>query len=168
MKTKSSRHHGRGVELFLAQHGADVTGVIAGFDRLPLRASLRDLYPPSFLFRHLCNAGVLLKNFGAYTLVLVGKINRGAPPPFCHPATGPPVALCGRIDQNIYSPASAPRSLSSDFVPHGFAGVARPRSIRLRPADLERRHAPNSIVLPPRQGYSGGAPRVKIPSAVGP
>jgi transposase len=32
MKTKSSRRHGRGVEQFLAQHGADVTGVIAGVD----------------------------------------------------------------------------------------------------------------------------------------
>jgi hypothetical protein len=44
-KTRTT-HHGRGVELFLAQHGADVTGVIAGFDRLRLRGSLRDLYQP--------------------------------------------------------------------------------------------------------------------------
>jgi len=45
MKSKSSLHHGHGVEQFLAQHGGDVTGVIEGFDRLRLRGSLRDLLP---------------------------------------------------------------------------------------------------------------------------
>ncbi|MDO8544889.1 MAG: hypothetical protein Q7S40_30965 [Opitutaceae bacterium] len=51
MKIKTSRYHGRGVEEFLAEHGADVTGVIAGFDRLRLRGSLLDLYLPMFMFR---------------------------------------------------------------------------------------------------------------------
>ena len=41
MKPFSSSCHGRGMEQFLTQHGADVTGVISGFDRLRLRASLR-------------------------------------------------------------------------------------------------------------------------------
>ena len=36
MKTKTTTHHGGGVEQFLAEHGGDVTGVISGFDQLRL------------------------------------------------------------------------------------------------------------------------------------
>jgi hypothetical protein len=57
----------------LAEHGADVTGVISGFDRLRLRASLRWLYQPSFMKRYLCEAHVLFKDFGAYA---TGQSNR--------------------------------------------------------------------------------------------
>jgi hypothetical protein len=64
VKTKTTSHHGRGVEQFLAEHGADVTGVISGFDRL--RASLRWHYPSTFMKRYLCEAHVLLKDFGTY------------------------------------------------------------------------------------------------------
>lgn len=78
MKIKTSLHHGRGVEQFLAEHGADVTGVIAGFDRLRLRASLRWLYQPSFMKRYLCEAHVLLKDFGAYAKALSNRIRAAA------------------------------------------------------------------------------------------
>ena len=61
MKTKTTSHHGRGVERFLAPPGADVTGVIEGCDRLRLRGSLRHLYQPTFMFRYSCSAGVLLE-----------------------------------------------------------------------------------------------------------
>ncbi len=61
MKTKTATHEGTGLRKFLAAHGADVTGVISGFDRLRLRASLRWLYQPSFMKRYLCEARVLLK-----------------------------------------------------------------------------------------------------------
>ena len=66
MKTKTIPHHGRGLEDFLARHGADVTGVIGGFDRVRLRASLRYLYQPSFMMRYLSAANVLLKDFAGY------------------------------------------------------------------------------------------------------
>src|SRR5882672_4156476 len=78
MKTKSTAHHGRGVESFLVEHGADVTGVISGFDRLRLRASLRWLYQPSFMKRYLCEARVLLKDFGGYATALSNRIRAAA------------------------------------------------------------------------------------------
>lgn len=78
MKTKTISHHGRGVEQFLAAHGADVTGVISGFDRLRLRASLRWLYQPSFMKRYLCEAGVLLKDFGGYATAVSNRIRAAA------------------------------------------------------------------------------------------
>ena len=63
---------------FLAQHGADVTGVISGYDRLRLRGSLCYFYQPTFLFRHLRNVGVLLKNFGAYATSLSERVREAA------------------------------------------------------------------------------------------
>jgi hypothetical protein len=74
VKTKTTSLHGRGVTRFLAQHGADVTGVIAGYDRLRLRGSLRHLYQPTFMFRYLCSAGVLLKNFAGFVSDLTNRV----------------------------------------------------------------------------------------------
>src|ERR1700691_5540193 len=51
---------------FVTQHGADVIGVLSGFDRLRLMATLRPLYQPSLMMRYLSRAGVLLKDFGAF------------------------------------------------------------------------------------------------------
>ena len=62
------------MERFLAQHGADVTGVIAGYDRLRLRGSLRHLYQPSFMFRYLCSAGVRLKDFAEFASGLTNRV----------------------------------------------------------------------------------------------
>lgn len=78
MKNNPAFHHGRGVEAFLAAHGADVTGVIAGFDRLRLRGSLRYFYQPSFMFRHLCEAGVRLNQFKAYATALSDRVREAA------------------------------------------------------------------------------------------
>lgn len=78
MKTKSTVHQSRGVESFLAEHAADVTGVIRGFDRLRLRGSLRWLYQPSFMKRYLCEARVLLKDFGAYATGVSNRIRAAA------------------------------------------------------------------------------------------
>jgi hypothetical protein len=78
MKTNPAIHHGHGVEAFVAQHAADVTGVIRGFDRLRLRGSLRYLYQPSFMKRQLCEARVRLKDFGAYAQRLTGRVREAA------------------------------------------------------------------------------------------
>lgn len=78
MNRKIISQHGHGVEAFLAEHGADVTGVIAGFDRLRLRASLRWLYQPTFMKRYLCEARVLLKDFGAYATGVSNRIRAAA------------------------------------------------------------------------------------------
>jgi hypothetical protein len=51
---------------FVTQHAADVIGVLSGFDRLRLMATLRLLYQPSLMQRYLIRAGVLLKDFAAF------------------------------------------------------------------------------------------------------
>jgi hypothetical protein len=51
---------------FVTQHAQDVTGVLSGFDRLRLMATLRPLYQPSLMLRYLSRANVLLKDFAAF------------------------------------------------------------------------------------------------------
>jgi hypothetical protein len=51
---------------FVIQHACDVIGVLSGFDRLRLMATLRPLYQPSLMMRYLSRAGVLLKDFAAF------------------------------------------------------------------------------------------------------
>ena len=73
MKT-TAHQHGRGTRQFLHAHGADVTGVISGYDRLRLRGSLRHLYQTSFMFRYLCAAGVRLKDFAGFVSGLTNRV----------------------------------------------------------------------------------------------
>ena len=118
MKTKSPVH-GPGLTAFLAQHGRDVTGVIQGYDRLRLRGSLRDLCQPSFMFRHLCNAGVLLKNFGTYASTLSDRV-RDAAHAFAR--------RCGRPVRYLYSSAERKETLARelaerDHIRQGLIGV---------------------------------------------
>jgi len=103
----------------LAQHGSDVTGVIAGFDRLRLRGSLRYLYQPTFMFRHLCRVGVQLKNFGAYATALSDRVREAA-----HAFA----QRCGRPVRYLYSTAESKESLARqlmerDRVNEGLIGV---------------------------------------------
>jgi hypothetical protein len=119
VKTKTTSHHGRGVEQFLARHGTDVTGVIAGFDRLRLRGNLRYFYQPTFMFRHLCNVGVLLKNFGAYASSLSDRV-RDAAHTFAQ--------RCGRPVRYLYSSAESKEALARqlaerDRIRTGLIGV---------------------------------------------
>jgi hypothetical protein len=119
VKAKTSSHYGRGVEEFLAQHGDHVTGVIEGFDRLRMRGSLRHLYQPSFMFRHLCNVGVLLKNFGAYATGLSERV-RDAAHGFAR--------RCRRPVRYLYSAAESKEALARqlaerDQIGEGLIGV---------------------------------------------
>lgn len=103
----------------MAQHGSDVTGVIAGFDRLRLRGSLRYLYQPTFMFRHLCRVGVQLKNFGAYATALSDRVREAA-----HAFA----QRCGRPVRYLYSTAESKESLARqlmerDRVNEGLIGV---------------------------------------------
>lgn len=62
---------------FVTQHAQDVVGVLSGFDRLRLMATLRPLYQPSLMMRYLSRAGVLLKDFAAFAAGWTERV-RGA------------------------------------------------------------------------------------------
>ena len=51
---------------FVTQHAQDVTGVLSGFDRVRLMATLRLLYQPSLMMRYLSRANILLKDFAGF------------------------------------------------------------------------------------------------------
>ena len=119
MKKPTTTHYGRGVKRFLAQHGGDVTGVIAGYDRLRLRGSLRYFYQPTFMFRHLCEVGVLLKNFGAYVSSVSDRV-RDAAHAFAQ--------RCGRPVRYLYSNAESKEGLARGLaeregITEGLIGV---------------------------------------------
>ena len=61
---------------FVTQHQADVIGVLSGFDRLRLMATLRPLYQPSLMLRYLSRVGVLLKDFAAFASGWTQRVRR--------------------------------------------------------------------------------------------
>ncbi len=63
---------------FVTQHAADVIGVLSGFDRLRLMASLRPLYQPSFMMRYLSCVNVLLKDFGSFAAGWTERVRAAA------------------------------------------------------------------------------------------
>jgi len=62
---------------FVTQHAANIIGVLSGFDRLRLMATLRPLYQPSFMMAYLSRVGVLLKDFAAFAAGWTERV-RGA------------------------------------------------------------------------------------------
>jgi hypothetical protein len=54
------------VDEFIAKHRERIGGVVSGFDRLVLRATLRVLYSAEGMGQYLSSCGVLLKNFGEH------------------------------------------------------------------------------------------------------
>lgn len=63
---------------FVTQHAQDVTGVLSGFDRLRLMATLRPLYQPSLMLRYLSRANVLLKDFAAFASGWTDRVRAAA------------------------------------------------------------------------------------------
>jgi hypothetical protein len=63
---------------FVTQHATDVIGVLCGFDRLRLMASLRQLYRPSFMMSYLSKMGVLLKDFAAFAASWTERVRAAA------------------------------------------------------------------------------------------
>jgi len=63
---------------FVTQHAADVIGVLSGFDRLRLMASLRPLYQPRLMMRYLSRVGVLLKDFAAFAAGWTERVRSAA------------------------------------------------------------------------------------------
>jgi hypothetical protein len=70
--------HGRGVEGFVKQHRANVTGVISGWDRLRLQGSLRALYVPEIMEEYLWRAGVLWKDFKGHVTEVTAHVREAA------------------------------------------------------------------------------------------
>jgi len=63
---------------FVTQHAADVIGVLSGFDRIRLMATLRPLYQPSLMQRYLIRLGILLKDFAAFAAGWTERVRRAA------------------------------------------------------------------------------------------
>jgi hypothetical protein len=63
---------------FVTQHASDVIGVLSGFDRLRLMATLRPLYQPSLMQRYLIRANVLLKDFAAFASGWTDRVRAAA------------------------------------------------------------------------------------------
>ena len=63
---------------FIVQHAADVIGVLSGFDRLRLMATLRPLYQPSLMLRYLSRTDVLLKDFAAFAAGWTERVRAAA------------------------------------------------------------------------------------------
>jgi hypothetical protein len=63
---------------FVTQHASDVIGVLSGFDRLRLMATLRPLYQPSLMLRYLSRAGVLLKDFAGFASAWTERVRLAA------------------------------------------------------------------------------------------
>ena len=103
VKAKMAAHRDDGVEQFLAKHSGDVTGIISEPDRLRLRASLRRLYQPSLMRRHLSEArahgGVLLLSPDISYADFTG------PPPARSPTTKTVGPACRADSDHAASPA---------------------------------------------------------------
>jgi hypothetical protein len=77
VKIKVTTTHDAAPCSFVAHHAADVIGVLSGFDRIRLMATLRPLYQPSLMMRYLLRLNVLLKDFAAFATAWTERV-RGA------------------------------------------------------------------------------------------
>jgi hypothetical protein len=76
MKT-SNTPSGGPLGQFINQHDTKVTGILEGFDRVRLQASLRTLYHPSVMEYYLLSQKILFKDFKRYVTRLTDRV-RGA------------------------------------------------------------------------------------------
>lgn len=63
---------------FINQHRAKVTGVLEGFDRVRVQASLRTLYHPSVMEYYLLSQRILFKDFKGYLTKLTNRVRAAA------------------------------------------------------------------------------------------
>ena len=78
MKTILNPTHPNVPKAFLNQFGAQVTGILSGFDRLRLRGTLRMLFDPKVFEIYLQRSRVLIKDFGAFAEKLTQRVRRTA------------------------------------------------------------------------------------------
>jgi hypothetical protein len=65
-------------DAFLTKFGKDVTAVLAGFDRLRFRATLRMLFVPAIMERYLGYCHVLIKDFKTFAEATTAKVKAAA------------------------------------------------------------------------------------------
>src|SRR5213593_63068 len=65
-------------QVFVQRHGADVIGVLHGWDRLRLQGTLRSLYYPPVMEHYLRKAGVMWKDFKQFAIGLTGRVRQAA------------------------------------------------------------------------------------------
>jgi hypothetical protein len=63
---------------FVTQHSESVIGVLSGFDRVRLQASLRLLYQPKMMLCYLSKVSVLLKDFSAFVTHWTDRVRLAA------------------------------------------------------------------------------------------
>lgn len=64
------------MDAFIRKHGDSINGVLAGFDRLVFRGTLRTLSHADGMKLYLSRAGVLLKEFGAHVQALSERVKQ--------------------------------------------------------------------------------------------
>ena len=77
MRTSSTPSGGPLAE-FINQHRDKVTGVLEGFDRVRVQASLRTLYRSSVMEYYLLSQGILFKDFKGYLTGLTNRVRAAA------------------------------------------------------------------------------------------
>jgi hypothetical protein len=75
---KSSASSGGPLTSFLSQHGKKVMGILEGFDRVRVQASLRTLYHASVMEYYLLSQGFLFKDFKSYVTRLTDQVRQSA------------------------------------------------------------------------------------------
>src|SRR5215475_10142955 len=63
---------------FIAQHGKNVIGVLQGFDRVRVQASLRTLYHPAVMEYYLLSQKLLFKDFKGLVTRTTDKVRKAA------------------------------------------------------------------------------------------
>ena len=104
---------------FVTQHAADVIGVLSGFDRLRLMATLRPLYQPSLMMRYLSRVNVLLKDFAAFAAGWTERI-RAAAHQLAEQSNRPLLYLHGSTERKELLARDQARR---DGLTHGLIGI---------------------------------------------
>ena len=78
MKTTNSSATADTLNSFVAQHQADVTGILSGFDRLRIKGCLPQLYCPRTMDAYLAAKRILYKDFKEFALALTQRVKAAA------------------------------------------------------------------------------------------
>ncbi len=78
MKEPTSTIQAHVQPLFVTRFAQCIAGVLSGFDRLPLRGTLRHLFQPTLMEAYLNVCPILIKHFGTFAHGLTARIKAAA------------------------------------------------------------------------------------------